>query len=114
MPGGVDRSPGRSHGDGRLAARDQRREDGAELTVSVIGTACEHEAQPLARALGPGGHAWIGRIEADAGMSDPFESAGGSQQARFVGRSLPHATGMAPQRRREREATPLDPEGIGH
>ena len=114
MPAGVDRRPGRSHGDGRRAARDQRREDGAELAVSVVGTAREHEPQPLARPLGPGGHAWIGRVEADARVIDPFESASGSQQARFVGRSLPHPTGMPPQRRRKREATPLDPEGIGH
>ena len=114
MPVVVDRRPRRSDGDRRLAAGDQRREDGAELAVSVMGTAREHEPQPLTGALGPGGNAWIRRVEAHARVSEAFERPAGGQQARFVGRRLPHTACMPPQRGGKGESAPLDSKGIGH
>ena len=74
----------------------------------------EHEPEPLTGVLGPRSDSRIGRIEADPGMVDVSERARRGQQARFVGGRLACATGMPPQRRRERESTPLDAEGIGH
>lgn len=114
MPAGVDRRRRRSDGDGGLSPRDQRREDGAEHPVVFERPAREHEPQPLTGALRPRSDAWIGRIEADAGVVDVFERARRGQQARFVGRGLAGATGMPPQRRCERESTPFDSQGIGH
>jgi hypothetical protein len=43
-----------------------------------------------------------------------LEGLCGSQKAGFVHGSLAHTAGMPRQRRRERESTPLDCEGIGH
>lgn len=114
MPVVADRRPRRSHGDCGLPARDQSREDGAELAVSVMSPAREHEPQPLTGALRPGGDAWIGRFESDAGVVDPFERPGSGQQPLFVGRDLPHAACMPPERGRKGESTPLDSKGIGH
>ena len=79
-----------------------------------MGTAREHQPQPLTGALGPGGYAWISRVEPDTRVRKAFERAGGGQQARFVGRGFPDTACMPPQHRREGESTPLDSEGIGH
>ena len=114
MPVAVDRRSRGSHGDRRLAARDQRREDGAQLSVAVMRPTREHEPQAIARELGPCRDAWIGGFEPDACVFEVFEGARRGQQARFVGRGLARTTGMPPQQRRERESTTLDSEGIGH
>ena len=114
MPFRGDRRPWRSYGNRRLAARDQGREDGAELAVSVTGTACEHEPQTLTRDFWPCGDAWVRRVEADKRVGKASERAGGRQEAGFVGRDFPHAACMSPQRGRKCETTPFDSEGIGH
>ena len=79
-----------------------------------MGTAREHQPQPLTGALGPSGYAWIRRVEADTRVRKALERVGGGQQARFVGRCFPDTACMPPERGRKGESTPLDSEGIGH
>ena len=114
MPVAVDRCSRGSDGNRRLAARDQRREDGAQFSVAVMRSTREHESQAIPRELGPRRDAWIGRFELDACVVEVFEGARRGQQARFVGRGLSPATGMPPQHRRKGESTTLDSQGIGH